>query len=83
MKQNANVNARNKLSRTPLHYAAQIEEDMFASDIDHSDEAQNLKTVKLLLEYGANANIKDSSGKFPYQHAKDGNLNSFSTFPFP
>jgi ankyrin repeat protein len=72
VKQKANVNAKNKLRRTPLHYVAQIEEDMFASDVVHSDEPQNLKTVKILLENGANPNIKDKDGKFPYQHAKDG-----------
>ena len=78
VKQNANVNAKNKLQRTPLHYAAQIEEDMFASDFVHSDEPQNLKTIKLLLENGANLNIKDKHGKFPYQHARDGKLLFFA-----
>lgn len=49
----ANVNAKNELLKTPLHYASQIEEDMiFSSQSSNGEEPQNLQTVKLLLDAG-------------------------------
>jgi ankyrin repeat protein len=52
VKHNANVNAKNRLRRTPLHYASQIEEDMFASHNKFEAESQVVKTIKLLLSAG-------------------------------
>lgn len=71
VKNNANVNAQNRLKRTPLHYACQIEEDLFSSARGSKSEPENLKSVKLLLEHGANPNIKDTNKRYPYQHARD------------
>lgn len=71
IKNNANVNACNKLMRSPLHYACQIGGDLYDNHKGVDEDPPTLKTVKLFLEFGANPNIKDKSGKYPYQHAKD------------
>jgi len=65
---NANVNAKNKLIKTPLHYASKFRADFADEDEDFE---KIIETIKLLLDKGANPSIKDKVGKYPYQYTKD------------
>lgn len=71
IKNQANVNACNRLMRTPLHYACQLSDDFFEATNSNNGESDTLGIIKLMLKYGANPNIKDKSGKYAYQHSKD------------
>lgn len=59
------------MMRTPLHYVCQLTDDLFDSNRTKNNESKVLNTVKLLIKYGANPNIKDKNGKYAYQHSKD------------
>ena len=67
----ANVNAQNKLLKTPLHLAAQFDPDQF----DESEQVEEgLKIVKLLLEYNADPNILNAQRKLPLDCACDNRI---------
>jgi ankyrin repeat protein len=51
----ANVNTRDSLGKTALHYAAQY---------------ANMELIEVLLNYKANVNIEDSEGNKPHEVAK-------------
>ncbi|CAN6903043.1 unnamed protein product [Brassica oleracea] len=57
LKQNINPNSRNKAGQTPLHIAASV---------------GRYEAAKLLIAYGADHNLKDSSGLLPIEEAAHG-----------
>ena len=57
IRRGADINARTKYGRTPLHEAALN---------------GNIKTVKILIESGANVNVKNNRGETPLFYAEKG-----------
>ena len=72
----ADVNAQDNNSMTPLHFAlSSSSQDIFIDDGCKDAEELlevNLKTIELLLEYGASVHLRNVHGKTPIQVASAG-----------
>lgn len=75
---NANVNALNRLGKTPLHYACGMDPNECEYDRNtEKGDLDNIKIVKLLIEHGANPNIRDNAKRYPIDHATDQKIIDF------
>jgi len=48
-----------------------LETSQFETDRKTESDPENVKIIKLLLQYGADPNIRDKSKKLPIEHAID------------
>jgi len=73
LKSGADVDAQDNNSVTPLHFALSSSLQGIFIDDDSRDREElleeNLKTIELLLEHGANVHLQDDHGKTPVQVA--------------
>jgi len=75
--------------RTPLHIAASVfaleqreqmyEERIMKAELSEAYQAARFAIVKLLLENGAEVNVKDSEGKTPLDYAEDRGYKDITT----
>ena len=65
LEQGAEVDARNKVARVPLHLVAETDP---AASLDQGEAAQ-AETIRLLAKYGADLDVQDKKGRTPLHRA--------------